>query len=103
MNDPIRVLICGTGGGAHVLAGLFSTQPDVDVRVFTQNADKIRRWRESMRRNELLTVTVRQNGHGDRVALRAQPFTVTDEPEQARDCDFIIFAVPAFMHGTYLN
>lgn len=103
MTYPIRVLICGTGGGAHVLAGLFSTQPDVDVRVFTQNTDKIRRWREAMRRNELLTVTVRQNGHGSRVALKAQPFTVTDEPEQARGCDFIIFAVPAFMHWTYLN
>ncbi|HJR08398.1 MAG TPA: NAD/NADP octopine/nopaline dehydrogenase family protein [Pyrinomonadaceae bacterium] len=103
MTDPIRVLICGTGGGAHVLAGLFSIQPDVDVRVFTQNADKIRRWRESMRRDELLNVTVRLNGHGDRVALRAQPFTVTDDPEQARGCDFIVFAVPAFMHWTYLN
>jgi hypothetical protein len=103
MNDPIRVLVCGTGGGAHVLAGLFSTQPDVDVRVFTQNADKIRRWRDAMRRNELLTVTVRRNGHGDRVALRAQPFTVTDDPEQARGCDFIVFAVPAFMHSTYLS
>ncbi|HLL70473.1 MAG TPA: NAD/NADP octopine/nopaline dehydrogenase family protein [Pyrinomonadaceae bacterium] len=103
MTYPIRVLICGTGGGAHVLAGLFSTQPDVDVRVFTQNTDKIRRWREAMRRNEMLTVTVRRNGHGSLVALKAQPFTVTDEPEQARGCDFIIFAVPAFMHWTYLS
>lgn len=101
MTEPIRVLICGTGAGAHVLAGLLSTKPDVDVRVFTQNQDKIRRWRESMQ-SEPLAVIVR-TGDAERVALTAQPFVVTSEPEQARGCDFIIFAVPAFMHSQYLS
>lgn len=100
MIDAIRVLICGTGGGAHVLAGILSTQPDIDVRVFTQNTEKICRWRESMR-SEPLTVTVRK-GTDDRVALTARPFTVTNDPRLARGCDFIIFAVPAFMHSRYL-
>lgn len=100
MNDPIRVLICGTGAGAHVLAGILSTRPDVDVRVFTQNTDKIRRWRESML-SEPLTVTVR-TGNVERVALKARPFVVTSDPRRARGCDFIIFAVPAFMHSQYL-
>lgn len=100
MTDPLRVLICGTGAGAHVLAGLLSTEPEMDVRVFTQNTDKISRWRESMRR-EPLTVTVRK-GNDERVALTARPFVVTGDPEQARGCDFIIFAVPAFMHAPYL-
>jgi hypothetical protein len=100
MIDPIRVLVCGTGGGAHVLACILSTNPDVDVRVFTQNADKIRRWRESMW-TEPLTVTVRE-GNVERVALTAQPFVVSGDPSLARGCDFIIFAVPAFMHASYL-
>lgn len=100
MTNPIRVLVCGTGAGAHVLAGILSTKPEMDVRVFTRNTDKIRRWRESMG-SEPLAVTVR-TGNVDRVALTAQPFVVTNEPEQARGCDLIIFAVPAFMHSQYL-
>ena len=100
MIDPIRVLICGTGAGAHVLAGILSTNPDVEVRVFTQNADKVRRWRESMRR-EPLNVAVRR-GNVAQVALKARPFLVTGDPRLARGCDFIIFAVPAFMHAPYL-
>jgi hypothetical protein len=102
MTKSIRVLICGTGSGAHVLAGILSTNSDVDVRVFTQNTDKIRRWRESMRRGDNLTVNVRE-GDEERVAITARPFLVTNEPEQARGCDFIIFTVPAFMHWPYLN
>ena len=101
MTDPIRVLICGTGSSAHVLAGVISTKPNVEVRLFTQNADKVRSWRKIMRRDRL-RITVRK-GNDQRVALTASPFTVTEEPEPAaRGCDIIIFAVPAFLHGTYL-
>lgn len=100
MIDPIRVLICGTGGGAHVLAAKLSTNPDVHVRVFTQNLDKVRRWRESMQ-SDPLTITVR-TGNDEHAALTARPFVVTSDPRLARGCDFIIFAVPAFMHAPYL-
>ncbi|HEY0098462.1 MAG TPA: NAD/NADP octopine/nopaline dehydrogenase family protein [Pyrinomonadaceae bacterium] len=100
MNDPIRVLICGTGAGAHVLAGILSMQTETDVRVFTQNTEKIHRWRESMW-SEPLTVNMRE-GNVERVALKARPFVVTSDPRLARGCDFIIFAVPAFMHSRYL-
>ncbi len=54
-------------------------------------------------RRDRLKVAVRQ-GHDQRVALTANPFTITNEPEPAaRGCDLIIFAVPAFLHGTYLT
>ena len=43
MSHSVRVLICGTGSAAHVLAGIISTKPDIDVRVLTHNADKARR------------------------------------------------------------
>lgn len=100
MTDPIRVLICGTGSGAHVLAGVLSVKPNVEVRLFTQNADKVRSWRKIMRRDQL-KVAVRQ-GQEQSVAFTAHPFTVTDEPKlAARGCDLIIFAVPAFLHGPY--
>ena len=102
MRDPIRVLICGTGSAAHVLAGVLSTRPDVEVRVLTRNADKAHRWRTILNRHRL-TVTVRR-GRDDHGALTANAFMVSSEPEQAaRGCDFIIFAVPAFLHWSYLT
>ena len=98
----MRVLICGTGSSAHVLAGILSTKPNVEVRVFTQNTDKAQRWNKLMR-SEPLTVTVRK-GNDEQVAFTANPFAITSEPEQAaRGCDIIIFAVPAFMHWRYLT
>ncbi len=102
MTDPIRVLICGTGSSAHVLAGVVSTKPNVEVRILTHNADKAHEWARVIDGGPL-TVTVRK-GHEDRVALTASPFMITSEPEQAaRGCDIIIFAVPAFLHWQYLT
>jgi hypothetical protein len=100
MTDPVRVLICGTGSSAHALAGILSTRPGVKVHVFTQNTDKVRRWRESLR-DAPLTVTVRRGC--DEHALTARPFVVTDDPEQARGCDLVVFAIPAFLHWAYLT
>lgn len=102
MSNSIRILICGTGSSTHVLAGMMSTKPNVEVRVLTQNADKAQRWSEFLRK-ERLTVTVRQR-NDEPFTLTANPFMVTSDPEQAaRGCDIVIFAVPAFLHSTYLN
>ena len=102
MSDLIRVLICGTGNGAHALAGILSTRPNVEVVVLSQNTDKVHRWRNLMQRGPF-TVTARQKGC-ERVEYTAKPFTVTDQPDQAaRGCDIIIFVVAAFQHGKYLT
>lgn len=102
MTDPIRILICGTGNGAHALAALASKNPRFEVRVLTLSADRAQRWTEIMQR-ERLTVRVR-NGNGNHVSWKANAFMVTDQPEQAaRECDLIIFAVPAFRHLKYLT
>ena len=102
MTDPIRVLICGTGSGAHALAAIASANPDFEVRVLTQSADRAQRWTEIMQREEL-TVMVR-NGTDTSVAWKANTFMVTDQPDQAaRECALIIFAVPAFRHWKYLT
>src|SRR5258706_11739726 len=97
MTDPIRVLICGTGSGAHALAAVASKNPRFEVRVLTQSADRAQRWTEIMQ-TERLTVMVR-NGNATDVAWKANPFLVTDHPERAaRECDLIIFTVPPFLH-----
>ena len=101
MTDPIRVLICGTGSGAHALAAVASRNPRFEVRVLTQSTDRAQRWTEILKR-ERLTLMVR-NGTDAQVPWQANSFMVTDQPEQAaRECDLIIFAVPAFRHQKYL-
>jgi NAD/NADP octopine/nopaline dehydrogenase, alpha-helical domain/Ketopantoate reductase PanE/ApbA len=101
MSAPTRVLICGTGSGAHVLAAVISRQPDVEVRVITQSAEKAQRWRETMDRHGF-TVTVRgDNGHP--TVIQSGPFTITSERQAARGCDIVILSVPAFAHRKYLT
>src|SRR5258708_30476750 len=80
MSDLIRVLVCGTGNGAHALAGILSTRPNVEVVVLSQNTDKVHRWSNLMHRSPF-TVTARQKGC-ERVEYMAKPFTVTDQPDQ---------------------
>jgi hypothetical protein len=98
MTNPIRVLICGTGSGAHALAAIASANPDFEVRVLSQNSDKARRWTDVMRSHRL-TVLGRNGLDGH----KAGPFLVTHLPEQAaQGCDLIIIAVPVFSHARYL-
>lgn len=101
MAKPTRVLICGTGSGAHALAAIASTNPDFDVRVLSQSADKAHTWSERMQKEPLKVLA--RNGNGSSVALKAKPFMVTDQPRQAaQGCELIIFVVPAFAHPKYL-
>jgi hypothetical protein len=101
MSKRTRVLICGTGAGAHVLAGVISRQPDVELRVISQSAEKARRWQESIDRDGFAVRIDGDNGHP--TILKAGPFTVTAEREAARGCDIVILTVPAFVHLTYLK
>ena len=102
MTDPIRVLICGAGSSAHVLAGVISTKRNVEVRTLTHNADKAHRWLELLH-SAPLTVIARKGNH-DADTFTANPVMITNDPEQAaRGCDIVIFAVPAFLHWQYLT
>jgi hypothetical protein len=102
MTDPIRVLICGTGSGAHALAAVASTKPGFEVRVLSQSPARAQRWTEIMQAQPLTVIG--RNGQAGRVALTANSFMVTDQPrEAARNCDLIIFVMPAFAHARYLS
>ena len=102
MTDRIRVLICGTGNGAHALAGILSTRANVEVVVLALNADKVNRWRDLMQ-HDPLTVAARQTD-GDWTEYKGKPFMITDQPaEAARGCSIIVFALPAFRHWAYLT
>jgi len=101
MTKPTRVLICGTGSGAHALAAVGSRN-GFDVCVLSQSADKAQRWTDAMHRQRL-TVVGRIGTNGDS-AWQANSFRVTHDPAlAARGCDLIIFAVPTFSHERYLE
>jgi hypothetical protein len=95
-----RILVCGSGNTAHVLAGLLSADPAFEVRVFTRHAGKAARWREAVAEGDLV-VTQGFNGHA-REAARAGRVLVSDDPAIARGCDMIFTAVTAFVLGDYL-
>lgn len=95
-----RILICGSGACSHALAGMFSQVPDIHVSVFTKDAFKAHRWRTSQQQQPL---QVHISATPAQVQL-ANHISVTNDPAQAaRDCDMLIFAVPAFTHAGYLH
>ena len=49
----MKVLICGGGNGAHVMASLAAAAPDVDARVLTLFQDEAERWTNSMKTNQV--------------------------------------------------
>lgn len=95
-----RILICGSGNTAHVLAGLLSADPACEVRLYTQNAAKAALWRDALAAGGL-AVTHGINGHAREVA-RAGRLLVSDDPAIARGCDVVFTAVTAFVLGDYL-
>ncbi len=98
----LRALICGSGAGGHVLAGLLSAQPGVDARVFTMSSSKAADWRAIMTRERL--EVVERDGATERTLAMSNPSTVTADPEEAaRGCDLAIFVLPAFLHAGYLS
>jgi hypothetical protein len=102
MSHATRVLICGTGSSAHVLAAVLSRNDAVDVRIFTLNAGRAKEWNEVMARHRL-AVTVRTEAEEPAV-ITARPFAVTSDPARAaRGCDVIIVSLPAFLHLPYLT
>lgn len=96
-----RILICGSGNTAHVLAGLLSADPAFEVRLFTQSADKAARWRAAAAQGGLVVIKG-VNGHA-REAGRGGRVLVSDDPAIAHGCDVIFTAVTAFVLGTYLE
>ena len=97
----MKLLICGGGNGAHVLAGLAATGPDTEVRVLTLFQDEAERWTNSMKKGHF---TVTFNQHGKEVRrLTNKPDIVSKDPKVAEGCELIVLVVPAFGHAEYLK
>ena len=101
MTHPIRVLICGAGSSAHVLAAVLSSRPEAEVRVLTLDATRAEVWQKSIDAAPV-TIFERVERHGEKT-LTAGPVMITSDPAQARNSDIILFAIPAFLHRSYLT
>lgn len=101
MSEKLVVLTCGGGNGAHCLAGLAATRPDIESRVLTLYSDEAERWSGKMGSNMLITV------HGDdggTKQIETKPSIVTKDPKQVvPGADYIFLVVPAFAHAQYFE
>ena len=95
-------MICGSGDGAHVFAGIASARKETDVRVLALHEDEVKRWNTALQQKDL-TVTFRCEGENTS-SIVSKPALVTTNPEDAmRDAQMVIFMLPAACHQVYLE
>lgn len=101
LAQKTRIVICGSGACSHTLAGVFSRVSGAEVAVLTRDGDKVRRWRESAKEGPLRIVIDR--GEDQRTLEAGEILFTDDAAAAARDCDLVIFAIPAFTHAAYIE
>lgn len=101
-ENKLKVLVCGGGNGAHCLAGLSASNPDVETRVLTLFADEAERWSKILQTNDLTVTMV--NSDGSSGEIKSKPTLVTKDPKEAASgADVIFLVVPAFAHEQYFR
>lgn len=101
-ENKLNVLVCGGGNGAHCLAGLSASNPDVETRVLTLFADEAERWSKILQINDLTVTMV--NSDGSSGEIKSKPTLVTKDPKEAASgADVIFLVVPGFAHEQYFR
>lgn len=101
MAEKVVVLTCGGGSGAHCLAGLAATKPDIESRVLNLYCNKAEQWAAMSNLGLLITV---RNDDGSKHLIQSKPLMVTKNPQNAvTGVDYIFIVVPAFAHAQYLE
>ena len=101
MMHPIRVLVCGVGSSAHVLAVILSARPEAEVSVLTRNATRAAAWQNSIHAAHM-TIFERIERRSQKTLTSDSVLITSDPALAARDCDIVLFAIPAFLHRSYL-
>ena len=102
MTDTrMRVVICGGGNGAHVLAGVVSNGNNNHVTILDVYEDEPERWNAEMKQSGF---RVR---FPDKTEIFQKPgdtlFTVTRDVNVTEKADVVIFCLPAYGHRTYFE
>ena len=101
-SDTVKLLICGSGNGAHAFAGIASSLKGTDVRVLSLYKDEAERWNAAIQKNDL-EVTFHRKGK-ESTLIVSRPSLVTKNSEEAvRDVDMVVFVLPAFAHQIFLD
>ena len=101
-SDPIKLLICGSGNGAHAFAGIASSLKGTEVRVLSLYQDEAERWSAAMQTKDLEVILHRKGR--EPTSITSKPALVTKNPEDAmRDVDIVVFVLPAFAHQVFLD
>lgn len=56
-GKQMTVIVCGGGNGAHVLAGLAASVPEVETRVLTLYSDEAERWTTAMKEAKFTVIS----------------------------------------------
>ncbi len=101
-SETIKLLICGSGNGAHAFAGIASSLQGTDVRVLSLSHNKADHWSTAMQMKNF-EVTIDQRGQED-TCISSKPFLVTKSPvETMRDVDIVVLLLHAVAHQYYLD
>ncbi|KAJ7325715.1 hypothetical protein OS493_029142 [Desmophyllum pertusum] len=101
-TDSIKLLICGSGNGAHAFAGIASSHPGTEVRVLSLYQDEAERWSKALETADLEITCHRRDQEPS--VIRSKPALITKNPEDAvRGVDIIAFVLPAFAHQVFLE
>lgn len=102
VQSKTKVLICGTGSGAHVLGAVISAREDAEVCVLALNAVRAEEWQEITDCHPLRVTE--KVGCGEARLIEAKRLSITSDPATAaRGADFVLISVPAFLHLPYLR
>lgn len=98
----IKVLICGSGKEAHIMAGLASSRPNIDVSILAIKEDEAQKW-TTVIESEYLVVTI--NKRNDITSeVKSKPGLITKTPNDVvPESQFIIFAMPPSAQTSYLE
>ena len=96
------MLICGSGNGAHALAGIASSLKNTEVRVLNLYNDEAERWSAAIQQKEF-DVSVHCNG-GEPKHILSKPALLTERPENTiRDVNIVVLMLPRSAHQLYLE
>ena len=96
------MFICGSGDGAHALAGIATSLKDTDVRVLNLYNNEAERWSAATKQKEF-DVAVHCNGEEPKHIL-SNPALLTETLENTiRDVDIVVLMLPRSAYQLYLE
>ena len=98
----MKLVICGSGNGAHLFACIASSRKDTDVRVLTLHEDDAKRWETAMQQKKLEVAFLFQGEKTYGIVSKLE--MVTKNPEDAmRDAEMVVFMMQPSYHQHYLE